>query len=373
MEMLFRVANLIVKELIQFRRDRLLSMFIVLAPALQLILLAQAIQRGVSEQPVVVLDWDRSAPSRRLMAALDNTEELIVRYDVQSEEEMRQLLDQGKARLAVVIPGGFARELSSEHSPQRIEIIADATNTVAASNAMSAATGVIQQFSSDLVAASGLVIPEFIDFRTNVRFNPTLDFRDFSIPAQIGFITYQVTLAVASLGLARERELGTLEQLMVTPLRSLDLAFGKGLPALAIGGLNFAVMMIIGLVVFRMPMNGSTLLLVALTVAFIVAVVGVGLIISTLSRTQQQAILLVFIVAMVEFAFSGYLVPVRNMPATMQVFSRLAPLQHYLSSIRAIVLKGAGMDDLWLHLVALLGISFVAWAVALRSIGRRVE
>jgi ABC-2 type transport system permease protein len=371
--MLLRIGNLIIKELIQFRRDRLLSMFIILAPTLQLILLAQAIERGVSEQPVVVLDWDRSSSSRRLLAAMDNTKELVVRYDVQSEEAMRRLLDQGQARLAVVIPPGFARGLSGGQSPQQIQIIADATNTVAASNAMSAATGVIQQFSSEVAAAFGFIIPEFVDFRTNVRFNPTFDFRDFSIPAQIGFITYQVTLAVASLGVARERELGTLEQLMVTPLHSLDLAFGKGLPALAIGGLNFAGMLAIGLGLFQMPMTGSPLLLGVLTVAFIVAVVGVGLVISAWSRTQQQAILFVFIVAMVEFAFSGYLVPVSNMPTLLQAIARLVPLQHYLFSIRAVVLKGAGLADLWTDLAALLGISLVAWGVALRSIGRQVE
>ena len=371
--MLLRIGNMIVKELIQFRRDWVLATFIVLVPTLQLILMAQAVERGVNAQPVVVLDLDQSRLSRQLVVSLDNTEELNVQYHVQGVEEMRRLLDQGKARLAVVIPAGFARELSRANSRQQIQVIADATSSVAASITMSTAAGVVSRFSSDLAAGHGLVIPEFIDFRTDVRFNPGMNFRDFSIPAQLGFITYQVTLAVASLGIARERELGTLEQLMVSPLRRFELALGKGIPALAIGGLNFVVMWAIGLIVFQVPMNGSSLLLATLTLPFITAVVGWGLILSAISRTQQQSILFVFILAMMEFTFSGFLVPVKNMPALLQAVSRFAPLQHYLVIIRGIMLKGAGFSELWPQVAALTALSLVTWLMALRSFAGRPE
>jgi ABC-2 type transport system permease protein len=363
--MLVRIGNMIVKELIQFRRDWVLAMFILLAPALQLILMAQAVGRGIQAQPVVILDLDQSRLSRQLVVSLDNTEELDVRYHVQSMQEMRHFLDEGTARLAVVIPAGFARELGGANSPQQIQIIADATNSVAASATMSAAAGVVNRFASDLAMSHGLVVPEFIDFRTDVRFNPDMNFRDFSIPAQLGFITYQVTLAVASLGIARERELGTLEQLMVTPLRRSELALGKGIPALAIGGLNFVAMWV--------PMNGDPLLLAALTLPFIAAVVGWGLILSAISRTQQQAILFVFILAMMEITFSGFLVPVKNMPVLLQTVSRFAPLQHYLVIIRGIMLKGAGLSELWPQVAALAALSLVTWLMALRSFARRLE
>jgi ABC-2 type transport system permease protein len=372
--MLSRIGNLILKELIQFGRDRMLSMFILLAPALQLVLMAQAIAHGVNEQPVTILDWDRSPLSRQLVTALDNSEELRVQFYVDSEEDMRRLLDEGQARLAVIIPAGFARDLgSSSGSQQGIQVIADATNTVAASVTLGAAASVVNSFSANLVSSHGFVLPEFIDFRSNVLFNPTLDFRDFSIPAQLGFIVYQVTLAVASLGLARERELGTLEQLMVTPLRRLDLALGKGLPAVAIGTLNFIVIWIIGLAVFQVPMNGSPLLLAALTLLFIVTVVGWGLVISAISRTQQQAILFVFIQAMVEITFSGFLVPVANMPGALQAISHFFPLQHYLVIIRGIMLKGAGLSELWPQAEALIGLSLGMGLLALRTIARRLE
>jgi ABC-2 type transport system permease protein len=244
---------------------------------------------------------------------------------------------------------------------------------VAASVSLSAANSAVSHFSSGLAASYGLVTPEFVDFRTSVRFNPTLDLRFFTIPAQLGFIIYQVALAVASLGLARERELGTLEQLMVTPLRRLELALGKGIPAIAIGGVNFLVMWFIGRVIFRIPMHGSFLLLVGLTLLFITAVVGWGLFISAISRTQQQAILFVFIQAMVDITFSGFLVPIDNMPGFLQAISHLVPLRYYLDIIRGVSLKGAGLQELLSQAGALLALCIVIWIIALRSVARHVE
>jgi ABC-2 type transport system permease protein len=368
-----RISNLVIKELIQFSRDRVLSLFILLAPALQLLLMAQAVERGISEQPVAILDLDHSRLSRQLAASLDNAEELDVQFHVENTQQMQQLLDTGQARLAIVIPADFAEKLANAHATQYIQVIVDATNTVAASITLGAAQGVVGRLSSDLIAARGTVIPEFVDFRSNVRFNPTMDFRDFSIPAQLGFITYQVTLAVASLGLARERELGTLEQLMVTPLRRLELALGKAMPAIAIGGMNFAIMWAISLAVFKVPMNGSPLLLVTLSMLFISVQVGWGLFISAVSRTQQQAILFVFIQAMVDVAFSGFLVPVKNMPALLQAISRFVPLQHYLVIVRSVMLKGGGLAELWPQVLALSGLGLIMGVVALRSIARNVE
>lgn len=371
--MIVRIWNLIFKEFIQFRRDLLLTTFILLAPALQLVLMARSIERGISEQPLVVLDLDHSRYSRQLAVRLDNTDELRVLYHVQSMGDVRDLLDHGHARVAVIIPTGFARGLTDGRSPQQIQVIADATNALAASTVMGTASGVVGRFASDLAASRGLVTTEFIDFRTNVRFNPTMDFRDFSVPAQLGFITYQVTLAVAALGLARERELGTLEQLMVTPLRHAELALGKGIPALAIGWLNFAVMWIIALTVFDVPTNGSPLLLAILTLVFIGAVVAWGLVISAVSRTQQQAILFVFILAMMEITFSGFIVPVKNMPEFLQFISRFSPLRHYLVIVRGIMLKGATLDELWSSVVALAALSVVAGLVSIRIVTRRID
>jgi len=371
--MFVRIGNLIRKELIQFRRDRLLSFFIVLVPALQLILMARAVDRGIAEQPVVVLDQDQSRLSRELAVKLDNSEELKVRYRAQTFAQVTSLLDTGRARLAVIVPAGFARELGGLRPAPPMQLLIDATNSMAASIVLQAAQGVISRFAADLAGDQGLILPEFVDFRTSVRFNPNMDVRDYSIPAMMGFITYQVTLAVAALGLARERELGTLEQLMVTPLRRVELALGKGLPALAVGMLNFAVLWAIGLTVFRVPMEGSPILLGGLTLLFVSAVVGWGLFLSTISRTQQQAILFVFIQALTDIALSGFLVPVRNMPGLLRAASRFVPLQYYLVIIRGIMLKGAGLAVLWPQAAALAALSLAMGLLALSGIARRVE
>jgi ABC-2 type transport system permease protein len=375
--MLLRIRNVIEKELIQFWRDRLLAAFVLLAPALQLILMAQAIESGINQQPVVILDLDRTPLSRQLMVDLDNSEALRVRYYVDSNDDVRRLLDGGSVRLAVIIPAGFARDVSRLAMPSSqgatVQVIADATNTVAASIAIGGANTVLAKFSSAVAAGFGLVVPEFIDFRTNLRFNPTLDFRNYSVPAQVGFITYQIALAVAALGLARERELGTLEQLMVTPLRRFELTLGKGLPAVAIGSLNFLVMWTIARILFGVPMAGSLSLLLLLTFLFLVAVVGWGVVISALSRTQQQAILFVFIQAMVEITFSGFMVPLENMPPALQVAARFFPLQHYLVIVRGITLKGAGLEALWPNALVLVLLALVTWAAAFWRAARRVE
>jgi ABC-2 type transport system permease protein len=371
--MFLRIVNLIRKELIQLSRDRLLALFIILAPMLQLVLLAQNTGRGVRDQLLVIVDLDHSRLSRQLVADLDNTEELQVRFYSEDMAEMRRLLDTGQARLAVIIPAGFGRNVSSAASPQQVQIVADGTSVIAASISMATAAGAVTAFSADLAESLGLVTPEFIDFRSNVRFNPTLNARDFTIPAQLGFIVYQVTLAVASLGLARERELGTLEQLMVTPLRRIELAVGKAIPAIAIGMINFVAMLAISRVVFHVPMNGSVLLLAALTLLFVAAVANWGVALSSFSRTQQQAILLVFIQAMVDIALSGYLVPVKNLPGLLQAASRLSPLQHYLTIVRGVMLKGAGWDALWPQAAALAALGIAIGAIALRSVIRRLD
>lgn len=371
--MFLRIATIVVKELLQFRRDRLLLMFITLVPVLQLVLMAQAVSSGIDEQGVVVMDLDRSRWSRQLAAKLDAAEELEVRYYATDDDEVSRLMDEGRVQLAVVIPAGFGRSLIEPGPSRPIQLIVDGTNVVVAASTLSAAVGVAGRFSADLAAGHGLVTPELVDFRTSIRFNPSLDFRDYTVPAELGFIIYQVTLAVAALGLARERELGTLEQLMVTPIRRLELALGKGLPAIAVGIINFTVMWAVGRLIFHVPMNGSLLLLTFLTLLFVGAVVGWGLFISAVSQTQQQAILFVFIQAMVDITLSGFLVPVKNMPGFLQFISQFVPLRHYLEIVRSVTLKGAGLEALWTEAAYLAIISVALWLLALKGVARRTD
>jgi len=368
-----RIAALIAKEFIQFLRDRLLATFIIALPVVQLILLAQATGRGVSDQRAAVLDLDRSSASRRLVTMFDNSEVANVHYHPLDLAEVRRLLDRGQAALAVVIPPGFAADLSAPTRPVEVQIVADGTNALSASVALGVARMIVAEYVGKVALEHGLVFCQPLDLRVTVYYNSTLNVRYFTIPAQVGFIVYQITLAVSSLGLARERELGTLEQLIVAPLTRLELIAGKAVPALTMGAFNFLLMLGIAVRVFDVPMRGSLPLLFALTLLFIGAEIGYGILISTIARTQQQAILFVSVLAMFDISFSGYLVRVRNMPAALQAVAQIVPIRHYLTIIRGVMLKGAGLDVLWPHAAAMLLMGLLVTAVTVRSLSRSLD
>lgn len=375
--MLRRIWNLVLKEFIQLLRDWLMTAFILTLPVLQLILLAQATGSRISDVRVAVLDLDRSSASRQLVNALDVRRELDVCCFPATLADTHRLLDQGEATLVVVIPAGLDADLSDATRTPRIQLVADASNTVPASIALSAARETIAEFAEETrfrgrnLVSQDLVSP--VDLRANVHFNPTFNVKFFTVPAQVGFIIYQVTLTVASIGLARERELGTLEQLMVMPLRRLELVIGKAIPALLIGAINFLLTLAVTILVFQVPMQGSLLLLFGLTLLFIVAEIGYGIFISSVARTQQQAILFVFVLAMVDMTFSGYLVRVKNLPGPLQAISQIVPFHHYLTIIRGVMLKGAGLDALWPHAAAMLLMGLFVTTIAVRNLSRTLD
>ncbi len=371
--MLLRIWNLVLKEFVQFVRDWLMTTFILTLPILQLILLAQATSSRISDLCVAVLDFDRSGDSRRLVAALDNRRELNVCHFPETLEDSHYLLDQGDATLAVVIPTGFAADLADASTEPHVQLAADASNSLPGSIALQAANGAIIEFAAERAATRGATAISPVDLRTTVRFNPELNARLFSMPAQVGFIVYQVTLTITSIGLARERELGTLEQLLVMPLRRVELVVGKAIPALIIGSVNFVCLLAVTVFVFEVPLRGSLALLFALTLVFIVAEIGYGIFISSIARTQQQAILLVFVLAMLDMTFSGYMVRVKNLPLALQVIAQVVPFSHYLEIIRGVMLKGAGLDVLWPHAAAMAAIGVLVIVVAVRSLGRSLD
>jgi ABC-2 type transport system permease protein len=321
---------------------------------------------------VALLDRDRSSASRRVAEALGNRQELTLSHFPATLEEARHLLDQGDAILAVVIPEGFCGTAACP----AVQLVADASNDLMADIALGAARqallGVAHEETRPHHGQPGSPAPG-IDLRTTVRYNPTFDMKLFTLPAQVGFIVYQVTLAVASIGVARERELGTLEQLLVMPMGRLELVIGKAIPALIVGTLNFLLMLGVAVFGFGVPMRGSPWLLLGLTVLFVAAQVGYGIFISGIAHTQQQAILLVFVLAMVDMAFSGYMVPIKNLPALLRVIARIVPLRHYLTIVRGVMLKGATLDALWPHAVAVLLMGMLITALAVHNLSQRLD
>ncbi len=371
--MLGRIWTLTVKELIQLVRDRFMTGFLLLFPVAQLVLLALATGQGVRNLPLAVLDLDRTAESRAVTQALDNTPELVWRYQPAGQAELTELIERGQAVVAVVIPAGFSAALGGGRTVPPLQVIVDGSSTAVGGTAQSAVEGTVNDYVRRLAAQRGVTAAAGVQLRTAVLYNPDLNSRLFTIPAQIGFIIYQVTLAVASLAFARERELGTLEQLLVTPLRRFDLISGKALVAWLVGGLDFLLMYGVAVRGFAIPMRGSFALLLGCSLFFIAVEISYGVIISALSHTQQQAILYVFLLAMLDVALSGYLVPVKNMPALFRVAAAVSPLQHYLVIVRAIMLKGAGITVIWPQIAALAAIGSGIGLLALGAATRRLE
>jgi ABC-2 type transport system permease protein len=374
--MFFRTWQVIVKELLHFRRDRVLTIFIFVFPMLQLILVAQAAGIDVANLPLAVWDQDYSASSRQIMRAMDSTTELSLRYLPTSQQEVQRLLDTGQAAAAVIIPPGFAADLARAGSSATVQIIIDGSNVSSGSSALAAAEGAIsstlvRRLSSGANLAATLAAP--VELQTLVRFNPELNGKYVAIPGLFAFVVYQIAIVVASVTLVRERELGTLEQLAVTPIGRSELLSGKAIPAILVSMVNFVLLLFVVVNVFAIPQRGSYALLFVLSSLFIMAEVGVGLLISAVSRSQQQAVLLVFPLAMIDLALSGYLVPVETMPRGLQVLSLFTPLRHYMKILKDIMLKGADISTLWPSALALAGLALVVGLLALRNVARNFE
>lgn len=371
--MLARIWHVIIKEFIQFRRDRLLTTFLFTFPVMQLVLMAQATGSDATNLRTAILDRDHSRTSRGLAQALDNTEELIVYYFPTSEGEVTHLLDSGQANLAVVIPPGFERDLLDPNLCPQVQIIADASNSMAGSVGLRTAEGAITSYLYHLLAGKRASTAPRLELRPMIRFNQSLDGRNYAIPSQLAFIVYQVALAVAALSLARERELGTLEQLSVTPLRRFELLTGKAIPSAIIGLIDFTIMLFVVVGPYHIPMRGSWGLLFLLTTFFVAAEVSWGMMISSISRTQQQAVLFVFLLAMTDVTLSGYLVPVDRLPVGLKIISVFSPIRHYMIILRSIMLKGADLMALWPQALALLalGVGMACWSM--RNVARAFE
>lgn len=383
--MLSRTCQIIVKEFLHFRRDRVLTAFLFIFPVVQLVLVAQTAGSDSSNLPLAVFDQDNSAASREIVQALDNTRELTLTYQPGSMGEVKRLLDDGLATVAVIIPPNLSADLEATDRQAQVQVIVDGSNVSASSAALSAAEGTINSVlarrlarhaaanASLISAGTGSLPVSPVELQTTVRFNPEMKGKYVAVPGLFAFVVYQIAMVVASVTIVRERELGTLEQLAVTPVRRIELLGGKAIPAITIGVINFSVLLVVVVGVFHIPMRGSYALLFALSTLFVTAEVAMGLMVSALSKSQQQAVLIVFPLAMIDLALSGYMVPVESMPKGMQWLSLFSPLRHYMKILKDIMLKGADLSTLWPSALALAALALVVGLLALRNIARSFE
>ncbi|CAN5351857.1 ABC transporter permease [soil metagenome] len=340
---------------------------VVMAPIVQLTMLGYAATTDVRDVPMVVADGDRTSSSRELVARFDGSPNFRIIGTVTTSAETEAFLESGDAWLALTIPAGYGREIASGR-PVRVQVVADGSDANSTNVALGYATGLVAGYAQDLVAAGappGAGMVPAIDARIRVWFNPQIESRHFMIPGVLALVLLVVTANLASMAIVREKELGTLEQLNVTPLGRWELIIGKLLPYGVIGMVDVLLVTAVAVFWFEVPLRGSFALLFATSFLYVLCMLSLGLLISTISHTQQQAMMTAtFFFLMPMIYLSGFIFPIENMPAVIQPFTYLIPLRYFLVIVRGIFLKGIGLELLWPQAAALGAWGAVVLAVA---------
>ncbi|HEY3274989.1 MAG TPA: ABC transporter permease [Syntrophorhabdaceae bacterium] len=354
-----RTIQLIIKEFIQTFRDKRMIFFLFVTPVIQLVLFGYVATFDVNSIRTAFYDLDKSPQSRELEGRLRESGYFRIDYRPGSPEELRELVDRGKVLCAVQVNTNFAKDLK-RGIPTRVQVIVDGTDSNTAMIAMGYINTVIAKYSKEM-APQGSIVPHLskIEFRTRVWYNPDLRSRNYMVPGVIALIIMLTCLLLTSMAVVREREVGTMEQLMVTPIKPLELILGKTVPFAAIGFFDMALVTAVGVFWFGIPIKGAFLFLFLCTAVYLLPVLGIGLYISTISKTQQQAMMATFFFFQPAILLSGFATPIENMPMVFQYITYLNPLRYFLVIVRGIFLKGVGITVLWPEVTALLALGTV--------------
>jgi ABC-2 type transport system permease protein len=344
------------KEVLQTVRDRRIMFMLIAAPLIQTLLFGAAVNLDVDDVPTAVVDSDGTAATRDLLRRLLADGTLSHAADVTSATDAERMLDEGRAAAAIVFPPGLAADLAAGRDA-RVQVVIDGTDPNRSSVAAEAASRFFgeeaQRRSRERARQSGAVPPARVEVVPRVLYNPSLETAPYLVPGIMAMLLVIVTTIVTAMGLAREREVGTLEQVLVTPIARRWLLVGKMVPFLFIGAFDVLLVLSIGAWVFSVPLGGSFVALAAGTLVYLLCTLSVGLLISTLSATQQQSFLGGFLFALPAILLSGIMTPIHGMPAWLQAVTYANPLRYYAELVRSVLLKGAGVVDVALQLGAL--------------------
>ena len=355
---LTRLLALMRKETLQIVRDRRTLALVFIMPIMQLLLLGYAATSDVRNIPLAVLDQDKSPASRTLLDSFRTADYFREAFDVNSEKELRSLIDSGRARTGLIIPPDYSSRLAAGQ-PAQVAFIIDGSDPTIAGTALAAATLIGQARATALtverIAARGMAVAAApaIEVRARVWYNPDLISAYYMIPALVGLILQFLTVILTATAIVRERERGTIEQLIVTPLTAAELIVGKLAPYVVIAFIDTLLILAGGVLLFGVPINGSLPLLLLLSGLFLISNLGVGLLISIATSTQQEAIIMAIFYNLPSMFLSGFIYPVAAMPRVLQFISYAIPLRYFLIVVRGIVLKAVGVPELWPEVIAL--------------------
>ncbi|MAT45689.1 MAG: hypothetical protein CL609_25435 [Anaerolineaceae bacterium] len=365
--MIRRIFSIIIKEFIHLRRDWWMPAFMLIGGALELILVGWATGRPITNLPLIVLDQDKTAASQMVITQLENTGTFNFQFWANDMDEIRTKMDRGEVNAAVIIPDGFQTDMHSAHNQPTLLVLLNGADSTAAQEALRAVEGTTRTIGENLALKRlGLSAKDLkrFDFSVRVRYNEELKESYYTTPAELALMLEFTILLFAALTFARERELGTLEQLLVMPFSSFEIILGKAIPVMLIGFVDFTFLLGMTTLFFGIPIRGSIVLLLILAVVYILAELGKGLVVSVFSRSQHQAFLIVMLIGMTDFMFTGYAVPVETMPKILQWIANFVPAHHWLVIVRGILLKGSDLTVLWPHVLALAGLGLVIGGVS---------
>jgi ABC-2 type transport system permease protein len=366
-----RLKQMLIKEFIQVFRDKRTRFLLFGPPIIQMVIFGYAATYEIHHVATVVLDLDHSQESRDLISRFTSSPYFDVRRQLTDSRQIRDSIDRGQATVGLEIDAGFAQKLRSGQTAP-VQVIVDAANSntalIASGYISQIALGFAHDYQIDRIAR---IAPQLIEAIPSVEleqrpwYNPNLSSRWFFIPGIVGSLTLVLVITLTAFAVVREREIGTLEQIMVTPIRPAEFILGKTLPFFLIGLFDVSLIAVVGTLWFQVPFRGHLYVLLTGSVLFLLCMLGVGLLISTVSSTQQQAMVTAFFFIMPAISFSGFGFPISTMPQWMQYCSYAIPLRYFLIVLRGTYLKGVGMDILWPQMAAMAALGFGLLTIAI--------
>lgn len=366
-----RILAVLIKEVQQMRRDRLTLALIFLIPAIQLLLFGYAIQTEVRHIPTAVFDQSLSRESRELLDAFSASGYFDVVEVVNSFQEVNRMIDSGKSKVGIIFPPDFAENLK-RGVPAPVQVIVDASDNMVANQAVAIANSIGLLKSQEILSQKMRLAGPPYDIRVRPWYNPDGITAYYMVPAILGIVVTMTMVIITAMAIVREREKGTLEQLLVTPIKPYELMIGKILPYIVLGYLQITVALLVGVAVFNVPIRGSLIELYVLTLFFITASLGLGIMISNLAKNQMQAMQMAFFVFLPSILLSGFMFPRDAMPRFIYYLSEVVPLTYYLEIIRGIVLKGIGFSYLVGQVTALVIFSLVFLTISTMRFKKKI-
>lgn len=371
------IREIVRKEFFQIRHDRRMFGISVVAPILQVLLLGYAATTDITNSTMVICDMDNTEESRAVIRDFSNSGYFVDRYRVETPGEADTYIERAKANIGLVLEKGFGRDVLARRTAQ-VQVILDGADANTANILLGYASQILTSHAQSLMLSAsavsggmraGMIVPE-----PRIWFNPDLKSYNYMVPGVVALVLMIITMTLTSLGIVKEKEIGTLEQLMVTPIRPFELIVGKLIPFTMIGFLDVLIVLAVARYWFEVPLVGSVPLLFLLSGLFILTTLGLGLFVSTIAKSQQQAMLIAQFCFFMPFMFlSGFAVPIANMPVIIQWATYLIPLRYFLEIVRGLFLKGCGLRELWPQALALTGFGIVILSLSVMRFRKTLE